>query len=112
MSDEGLAIFCTEDQMNKDRRQRLGHVWVPHFRLISRFQRLKTWRGYTLSWGAAAGFFITRPWRLSLKMFVILVRLVAEGFQSIARLQRYTELVRSFYLGRCPRLLHCAPSAL
>jgi len=30
-----------------------------------------------ISWGAAPGFFITRRWRLSLKIFAIVVRLVA-----------------------------------
>jgi len=49
----------------------------PPFRLIPRFQRLKTQRGYTFSWGDAPGFFIARPWRLSLKIFTAVVRLLA-----------------------------------
>src|SRR5437660_664100 len=40
-SDERLAILCTEDQMNEDRRQRLGHVWVVTYQFIPRFQALE-----------------------------------------------------------------------
>jgi hypothetical protein len=49
----------------------------PPFRLISRFQRLKTWKGYTLSWGVAQAFSSHALGALSLKIFAIFVCLFA-----------------------------------
>ena len=37
---EWFAMFCTEDEVNEDRRQGLRHVFVSRFLLISRLQRL------------------------------------------------------------------------
>ena len=75
-SDEGLAILGTEDQMNKYRRQRLGHCGFP-LSIDFGLSALEDPRRINVSWGVAPGFFIARLWRLSIKKFAVAVCLIA-----------------------------------
>ena len=43
---ERLAMFCTEDEVNEDRRQGLRHVFVLAFFLFRAFSALM-WKEYT-----------------------------------------------------------------
>ena len=71
-SDKRLAILGTEDQMNKYRRQRLGHC---RFSLSIDFalSALEDPQRIHVSWSVAPGFFIARLWRLSIKKFRVAV---------------------------------------